>query len=301
MIKFTEILFNTDEWELFARDFLLEQGFYIESSPDRGADGGKDLLISEHLNGIVSKNKFSWLVSCKHFAQSNKSVNETDEQNILERLESFNADGFIGFYSTIASAALNKRLLDLKNQQKIKDYKIYDHKLIENYLIRIGYSELLQRYFPESYKNIKPLQLVLDEYLPIKCKVCNKDLLMSLFEEDYNAIITFVSNIDNKANPHKIISVNCLCKGDCDDKMENLLFKQKKVTSWNDISDLIIPQEFLNFVFSIMKEMREGFTVYTDEAFEELKYIITGLSQKVLRTTTEREKERIKELLTFPG
>ncbi len=40
MIDFKEI--PTGEiWELFARDFLQERGFYIESMPDRGADAGR--------------------------------------------------------------------------------------------------------------------------------------------------------------------------------------------------------------------------------------------------------------------
>lgn len=93
-----------------------------------------------------------WLVSCKHFAHSGNSVKENDEQNILERVRSFSAEGFMGFYSTVPSSGLNTRLYQLRNEGQIKEYRIFDHKLIENYLITEGFSELMLRYFPESYK-----------------------------------------------------------------------------------------------------------------------------------------------------
>ena len=48
MINFKEI--RTGElWELFSRDFFSELGFVIDTPPDRGADGGKDFIITEIL------------------------------------------------------------------------------------------------------------------------------------------------------------------------------------------------------------------------------------------------------------
>jgi hypothetical protein len=108
--------------------------------------------------------------------KAQKSINEEIERNLLERVESFNADAFIGFYSTIPSANLNSRLNSLKEKGKIKDFRFFDNRLIENYLIRIGYSFLLMRYFPKSYIAIKPLHNVCNEYLPIKFERCKKDL-----------------------------------------------------------------------------------------------------------------------------
>jgi len=146
---------------IFCKRLSSRVRFFIESTPDRGPDGGKDLLISEDLQGTLNQYRFKWLVSCKHFATSNKSVSEKDELNIQERVDSFKADGFIGFYSTLPSSGLNKRLSDLKDNNKIKDYRVFDSKLIENYLVRMGFSKLLMRYLPNSYKKIKPMHLVL--------------------------------------------------------------------------------------------------------------------------------------------
>jgi hypothetical protein len=138
MIDWREIA-DPDTWELFARDFLAELGFVIEIGPGRGADAGRDLLVSEQLTGTLHTNKFTWLVSCKHFAASGKSVGTEDEQNITDRLKHHSAKGFLGFYPTLPSAALVARLKEYKNQG-IKAYEIFDAKKIEGYFVSRGFS-----------------------------------------------------------------------------------------------------------------------------------------------------------------
>ncbi|MDH5561990.1 MAG: restriction endonuclease [Deltaproteobacteria bacterium] len=300
MIDFKEVDYEGDSWELFARDFLEEVGFFIESTPDRGPDGGKDLLVSEELKGKLNKYRFRWLVSCKHFATSGRSVAEKDEPNILERLSSFGADGFIGFYSTVPSSGLNTRLNDLKKELKIKDFRIFDQKIIENYLIRIGYSKLIMRYLPESYKIVKPLHKVLDEYIPLTCEVCGKDLLEALYRENYKGIIAQASDLDEKGVEH-VKKVYCACKGACDKQLRDSIYKKYKLTtSWKDISDLAIPLEFLRYVISAINQLHDGEYHYEKDAFEKEKQIIISLAQKVLRETTEKEKERVVSLMSFP-
>ena len=51
MIDFKEIEQDGELWELFARDFLQQIGYYVETTVDRGPDGKKDLIVSEHLKG----------------------------------------------------------------------------------------------------------------------------------------------------------------------------------------------------------------------------------------------------------
>ena len=36
-----------DRFELFAREFLISEGFRIAEHPNRGADGGRDLIVEE--------------------------------------------------------------------------------------------------------------------------------------------------------------------------------------------------------------------------------------------------------------
>jgi hypothetical protein len=303
MIDFTEVQ-NGEEWELFARDFLTELGFFIESSPDRGSDAGKDILVSEELSGTLGRYRLRWLVSCKHNAVSGKSVNEEEERNIRERMESFNADGFIGFYSTVPSSGLNSRLRQLREGEKIKDFRIFDHKLIENHLIRVGYSVLLMRYFPQSYKVVKPLHLLTSEYIPLKCKVCQKDLLHALYEEEYQGVIAFVHPLGEEeeiAGPTVIEEIYWACKDDCDLKLQAKLDSQNKYSGWEDITDLSIPAFFMKFVLSTMNATRLGTDKFSDIAYEQLKLFILAMSQKVLRETTPKEKERVGDLISMEG
>jgi hypothetical protein len=302
MIDFTEIK-NGEKWELFARDFLSENGFYIESAPDRGPDGKKDLIISENLKGNLGNYKFTWLVSCKHYANSKKSVTEKDEPNVLDRIKSFNCDGFIGFYSTIPSSGLNTRLNKLKDKGNIKDYRVYDHKLLENYLLTIGYSITLMRYFPISYKNIKPLHILYNEYLPLNCKKCNTDLLIKIYDNDYSGIICLVEKgIDFKSkidNNDLIEDLYWVCKGGCDIEIEAQLVKEKKITSWKDIGDLVNPSYFMKWLLSILNSIESGKDKFSKDAFEKLKYFILAISQKVIREMTQREVYKFNELVNF--
>lgn len=295
MINYKEI--PTGElWELFCRDFLMELGFVIESSPDRGSDNGKDLLVSEFHAGKFSNYHFRWLVSCKHYAVSQKSVTENDEQNIIERLNHFKADGFIGFYSTIASSNLNDRLRALKENNSIRDFKIMDGALIEQRLLQVGFSTLMLRYLPQSHKNIRPVTKIYGSYHPITCKHCGKDLLQNLHTEDYSAIVCFVYNL---RNPEMLIEdIYFSCKGICDDYLEERL-PESLTTNWEDIQDHAIPAFFLKFVFSLMNSIRSGKYKFTDESYNILKNYILALSQKCLRDTNEREYDRIKDLIAL--
>ncbi len=296
MINYQEI--TPEHWELFTRDFLNEMGFTIEISPDRGPDGGKDILIRENVKGTIYKGHIKWLVSCKQFAKSGKAVSEGDEPNIIERLSSFKAQGFMGIYSTLPSSGLNSRLRQLKEQEKIADYRIFDGKLIENYLVTVGYSELLLRYFPLSYKAIRPLHQIVNEYLPLKCDCCGKDLLRALFTESYQANFVRCGNLND--GKLYIEDVYCACKGECDRKLKaGAIEKGFSYNGWHDISDLVIPVEYLRCIFSITNQIKDGRTIYNrEESYEKERKIFLSLAQKVLRFTTEEEKKRVKDIIT---
>lgn len=300
MVDFTELP-DGEVWEHFARDFLAESGFQIETSPDRGADAGKDFLVTERLVGRVNTYPFRWLVSCKHFAKSGKSVSEQDEPNIRERLESFRADGFLGFYSTIPSSGLNSRLMALRNEHKIRDYRIFDSREIENRLVKIGYSKLMMRYLPQSYKLFKPLHLMFDTYEPLHCEICGKDLLLELYQKDYGAIIVFDVVNDKTFTKQHIHNVFWVCKRDCDYALrERIRLNPNHADLWEDISDLDIPLQFLTWMFAILNSIRSGMTTYEDEAFTQLKRFIGAMSQRVFRETTDLERKRVAKLREIP-
>src|SRR5574337_1222337 len=302
IVDFREISEGGEDWEAFTRDFLFELGFTIDTPPDRGADGGKDLLVSEPLKGTLNSYPFRWLVSCKHYAVSGKSISEREEPNVLERMRAFRADGFIGFYSTIASSGLNDRLVALRDSGDIRDFKIFDRRLLENYLIRIGYSKLLMRYLPESYKRVKPLHLIIDEYLPLNCEHCGKDLLEELDHKEYGAIVSFARELPSRADdPYFVHDMFWTCKGECDRAVKEMAQARYRVhTGWEDISDLVIPVWYLRWVLTTMNQLRSGRYKYSDEAYRKAKHFLIAMGQKVLREMTERERERVVRLGNLP-
>lgn len=141
---------DRDQFELFARDFLAAQGFVIVSSPDRGPDAGRDLVVKEVRDGPGGQTEILWLVSCKHKVQSGAAVSHNDEINIRDRLETHGCSGFIGFYSTVPSSTLSAHLAALKPKYGLI---VFDKELIEAKLLDspIGRS-LAARYMPISFQ-----------------------------------------------------------------------------------------------------------------------------------------------------
>ncbi len=139
-----------DTFELFARDYLACIGYKIEEDPSRGADGGKDIIVTEVRKGIGGETIIKWLVSCKHKAHSGASINPSDEANINDRVSTHNCNGFIGFYSTLASSGLANTLESFKKKMEVI---VYDKEKIESNLLKTSEGlQLALRYFPKSTK-----------------------------------------------------------------------------------------------------------------------------------------------------
>jgi len=141
---------NQDRFELFTREFLKAMGYQIIQHPDRGADNGKDLLVSETLTGFDETYPVTWLVSAKHKAHSGKSVTPADETNLGDRITTANADGFLGFYSTLPSAGLGTNFAAQKNKYIFISH--YDNASIERHLTtNRALDSVFRNFFPKSY------------------------------------------------------------------------------------------------------------------------------------------------------
>jgi Restriction endonuclease len=140
---------NRDQFELFAREFLVAEGFRVVEEPDRGADGGRDMIVEEDRLGPGGTNVVRWLVSCKHNAHSGASVSPADEQNIRDRLGTHRCNGFIAFYSTLPSSGLGQTLNALKpNFEYLQlDVEAIERKLLDSPRGRV----LAARYTPRTF------------------------------------------------------------------------------------------------------------------------------------------------------
>jgi hypothetical protein len=295
MIDFSEI--GDDEtWELFARDFFTELGFVIDTEPGRGADQGKDLIVSEQLGGRLASEKFTWLVSCKYFTVSGRAVGQDKEENIRDRLDQHSADGFIGFYSTVASSSLIERLRDLKSNYHIRQFDIFDRKKIEAYFYKIGMSKLILRYFKGSYKLLKPIQIISNEYEPLMCEVCKKDVLKTVFQDPHSAIIVWSIPKDSLNHCEDVF---ICCKGACDTELERKLEGQGFVTGWDEFSDLSNPILYLSKVFAYINNLYENEKTFSKGAHEKQKDIFLSLAQVCLREMSHEDREQYKTLAHY--
>lgn len=291
-----------DTFELFARDFLRFFGYKIITDPDRGADGGVDLVVEESRTGVGGETLIRWLVSCKHKAFSGNSVNPSDDANIRDRVEANECQGFIGFYSTIASAGLARNLGGLKG--KI-EYQIFDREKIEGHLLHSARGlEIAERFFPKSLsswktENPQPAK-IFAEQPSLKCKICRKEL----FEQDEQGIITIWQKMTHhRVNGAKHFEhVFWVCRGRCDHVLTEQMRQKNKtlIDGWEDIADVLMPTIFIKWVMTIMNELRSGGT-YSDEAYDSMKKFLLQVFPFICRHLTEKEKERIKSLTEIPA
>ncbi len=281
-----------DMFEMFARDYLQAIGFEIVDGPDRGADGGRDLIAIEKRTGIVGVTQFKWLVSCKHYAHSNKAVGADDEVNIVDRINQFSCNGFLGFYSTIPSTGLTNRLNAIN----------YEHQILDGGLIAKGLLEngnayrLIRRFFPESWNKIdaannEPSNL-LKQYVPLKCDVCGQDLLLN----PENGIVALCLDRNNLS---LVRDAYCACRGICDAKLESYN-NQFGITNWHDMSDLVIPRYYLGEVLGIADRLQNGSRLFNEDAYKKVRHIFVLLSQRVMRKHTGSEEKRMETLDMVP-
>ena len=287
---------DQDTFELFARDFFEILGYEIVQQPDRGADGKKDLIIQESRHGISGITNIKWLVSCKHYAHSGKSVNDGDEPNILDRISVHECDGFLGFYSTLPATSLGKNFDGLKKRTNIDSF---DRERIEKIMLESPEGiRLASRYFPvsfEKYKieNPKPAKIFSDDN-SIHCEYCNDDLL----KDKKGIFVTMRKMSDPEAKEYKkepYIKAYYSCKGKCDAILKGKYMQDEMlIDEWTDITDFLSPTTYIKKLMAWMNSFQKEKEEMTDEAFDKLKYLFLHSYPYISREQTTEEKEKVK-------
>lgn len=285
-----------DTFELFARDVLSYLGYRIIEDPDRGADGKRDLIVEEVLQGVNSEHTLRWLVSCKHYAHSGKSVSDVDEPNIKDRLEQHHCHGFMGFFSTLASSGLADRLKGLQW------HIVFDSKKIENIILRdIEGQRIAARYFPISFKeylieNPTPSN-VFSKLDPIECEYCHKNLLL---DTSHGNFIMMRKNLgDNEKGlpitEDKYSKLVFACK-EHDRIVTEKYWKEGYFDEWGDIDDLCNPYLWIRKVMAFVNDIKNENDM-TEEVFEKFKDMLLKTYPYVCRHLTSKEKERALQIL----
>ncbi len=292
-----------DTFELFARDFLEFLGFTIVQGPNRGQDGGKDIILKEIRKGIGGETEIKWLVSCKHKAHSGSSVGVSDEQDIPGRVLANKCHGFLGFYSTLPSSGLTSQLEGLKDRF---EYQIYDREMIEkNILNSTEGLKLTKRFFPISISkwekgHPKPEKFFW-KYPELLCDYCGKNLLepkksgiVAIWEKLYD----HRENIDH----NEIVDIYCCCKGNCDRILKKQFYTKHKhtVDGWEDIPDICIPTIYCKWLVSTLHELK-GKAKYSEQAFKKNLNILLAIFPYISRELTDKEKDTIKCLTRIPS
>ncbi len=293
-----------EQFELFAREFLELMRYRTVTPPDRGPDGGRDLIVEEVRSGPGGETRLRWLVSCKHFAHTGRSVGLSDEESIRDRVEAKKCQGFLAFYSSVASSGLAARLEELK--QNGFEVQRFDRETIEAQLLRLREGiALAKRYFPVSMSDFirenPPVADILVEAEDILCDYCGKNLLvpgqttMSIiaFGENYPDV---ESDVENRPFRERVEFVYFSCKGNCDLKLERKYGKPHLITTWAELGDLCNPTWHLRYVLAWLDQMRSGVD-YEQKAFEKEKKMLAATFLRVARSLTTEEREIVKRSL----
>ncbi len=281
-----------DTFELFAESFFISLGFKILVAPSRGTDNGKDLIIEESIQGKLdsSEQKVKWLVSCKHKAHTGNSVKPDDEQHLLERISLHKCDGFIGFYSTLASSGLDALISGLPNHGNIKT-KVFNVENIEAVLLqsRSGI-DLVERFFPQSFlqwrtENPEKAKLFKDGEFELKCMCCNENLIKN---NSVTGNYYLIVNLDNSNN---VVDVRWSCNGKCDDYLNKGNHKKNLTEFWDHIECKATPVTYLMFIMEILNKIQNKSYVFSDDAFKNIRHLICAIYPLVARNMTTKEQD----------
>ena len=288
-----------DTFEFLTRDCLNYLGHKVLEGPDRGADGGRDVIVDERRVGVGGETVLRWLVSCKHNAHSGKSVTTDDEHDIRDRIEKYNCQGFIAFYSTLPSAGLGSKL---KPEALKAEVQVFDCQKIEGKLLGLSKGiELAARYFPKSIDALKTENprpaAIFTEDPALRCAYFGKDLLVP---ESHGIIVVWTRlRTDYKTEKEHFEDIYWCCKGFCDQKLADARGLEGLLDGWEDIPDVMMPIIFVKWVMSIVNVLRSGVT-YSDEAFSQLKEFMLQVFPFIARHLTAKEKEKVQSLAMIP-
>ncbi|CAG9273081.1 restriction endonuclease [Burkholderia cepacia] len=150
MLDFKELAQDGQDFELLIREILFREGFHVAWS-GRGADGGRDLVCTENRQTILGAETKKWLVQCKHFAHSERSVGVADLDDIITSAAQHKCSGYLLACSTFPSSGVVQRLEGIvANPEMRLSTNYWDAVQIERLLATPRMWRIAQRFFPTT-------------------------------------------------------------------------------------------------------------------------------------------------------
>lgn len=138
---------SPEVFEFFCEDLLKLMGFTIESRPGRGPDQGKDLLAVRLVTDDMNISQMErWLVECKHFGGSQRSVLESDVGNIESRMKIHKANRYLLVTSTTVSSTVRNQLQAI-SEDAGTIYKAAFWGSTDLHEKLLKYDKLIEKYF----------------------------------------------------------------------------------------------------------------------------------------------------------
>lgn len=178
-----------EQFEALVKEIAKKIGLSVSWS-GRGPDEGRDMIFTEIRKGIIGNSVVKWLVQCKDFSKSGKSVSEGDVGSISDKIIQHKVDGYLLATSTVVTSGLMKMLESL-DISKGGNYliKVWDYTELTEILCRGEFNIILKQYLPESFKK-------LTKYDSIEGAL---DILKSnLSENDYDDISQIIAKAELK-------------------------------------------------------------------------------------------------------
>jgi len=147
-IDFTQIE-SGEEFELLCEDLLQAMGFSIEAKVARGPDLGKDIIAAQT---VTDRAGFSethrYLVECKHYATSGRSVLERDIGSPVARMGTHGCDRYILVTSTVPSEKVCTQLAGMPHT--VPHYRATTWSKGDLARLLDEHPDVRQRYFPSE-------------------------------------------------------------------------------------------------------------------------------------------------------
>ena len=131
-----------------------------------------------------------------------------------------------------------------------------------------------------------------DNIVDLKCTQCLKPLYIEgRLQGNY---VELSKDVDGK---EVITDIYLTCKHDCFRKTDEAYFQRGyNPGACFELSDLAIPEFYLQYIHYMLYRLYNKECIYTEEAFKQQWKILSIVGQSVLRKETEEEQKRLKVL-----